>query len=267
MFNIDLSFFLSFGVGVEKLETLVLHYFDNDLISSNKFDYFLQIKLKNKKNINIYYTGRLLFQGNFQQEEVLKLVKYLLDTTNVCNFDVCIGSDEAGKGEVRGGMSVVAFAIKRENLANLIVLGVADSKRLQSQKLEALVDKVENLGWAFVELIEAEAFNAKWKQAGNLNKLLEQMHTSVLNYALKSIFKEWVNAKKYAIFVDKFTSRQSRIKSRLDIPQNSGIIVEYYEEHKAEKYPVVGAASIIAKSVYGNLLKTDKGYKDYKSVS
>lgn len=267
MFNIDLSFFPSFGVKNKTIEDLVIKYYRDVLVSSKGFNYFLQLKIKNKKNINIYNTGRLLFQGNWIEAEIVKLVDFLLKKTNVCDFDACIGTDEAGKGERRGGLVVVAFGIKREDLSKLIVVGVSDSKRLNIEQLSETARKLETLGIYAIEKLDSEQFNMRWKQIGNLNNLLEEMHTNAISKLMKLSFLKWKGARSYVVFIDKFKSTQSSIMSSISIPDNLGIFIKYFEEHKAEKYPVVGAASILAKFFYEKALKEDKGHKDYKSVS
>jgi|TARA_B100001741_G_scaffold64884_2_gene51249 ribonuclease HII len=146
-----------------------------------------------------------------------------------------IGVDEAGRGPVIGPLVVCAFA--HENSQELLELGVADSKRLSKKKREEL----------FEVLIQFEhqiiiCPPSRIDTHGNLNDL----EVVLFSEALKGLGIEG------EIILDACDVNEERFAQ--NVSEHSGYDCD--AEHGADdRYPVVGAASIIAKVTRDNLVK------------
>jgi ribonuclease HII len=142
-----------------------------------------------------------------------------------------VGIDEAGKGPVIGPLVVCGFAISREDLEDLIKLGIRDSKKLSKNKRKELSGLLSKKGECEIIMIQPE----------DLDKLMSK---KTINEILYESYEELIDKlKPEIVYVDSPDVKPDRLKKRLE---KKGI--EVIAEHKAdEKYPVVAAASIIAK--------------------
>jgi ribonuclease HII len=150
------------------------------------------------------------------------------------------GIDEAGRGPCLGPLVICGVTIKEEDEYKLKTLGVKDSKLLSPRVREELFDEIKKYVHDFKIIIvePAEIDDAVEKKDGlNLNWL----------EAAKSI--ELINSlKPDRSFVDCPSTNTKAYRERLE----SGLKTksEIIAEHKADvKYPVVSAASILAKVV------------------
>ncbi|MEM2742635.1 MAG: hypothetical protein QXF54_01360, partial [Candidatus Methanomethylicaceae archaeon] len=78
------------------------------------------------------------------------------------------GIDEAGRGPVIGPMVVAGIAIYEKDEANLLELGVKDSKKLSYKKREELYEKIIKIVKYHIEVIDAETIDKERKKK-NLN--------------------------------------------------------------------------------------------------
>lgn len=162
------------------------------------------------------------------------------------------GIDEAGRGPIVGPLVMCGLLIKEENEKKLVKLQVKDSKLLTREKREFLFDKIKDASSGFeIIIIEPEEIDRAVKNHDglNLNKL---------------------EARKSALIVNKLKPD----KAIIDAPSNN--ISSYKEyllgfidnkktqlilEHKADvNYPVVSAASILAKVTRDNEVEKIKKY-------
>lgn len=143
-----------------------------------------------------------------------------------------LGIDEAGRGPVIGPLVMAGFLIAENEVDKLIELGVKDSKKLSSARREELDPELRKIGKVFLEVIQP------WQiDAANLN-LLERRATK----------KIIISANPQKVIIDAF---ETRLKEKLNKPA-----IEIIAEYKADdKYPVVGAASIVAKVYRDNVIK------------
>lgn len=156
-----------------------------------------------------------------------------LDDTRVA------GVDDAGRGAVIGPLAIAGVVLKRRDLPKLKKLGVKDSKRLSPRRREQLAVQIRGLALQVhvVKLSPAEIDEVvrRKRKLYKLNRLEAQTMARVIE-ALKP----------EKAFVDASDVLADRYKRH--ILECLPIQVEIVSEHKADqKYPVVSAASIIAK--------------------
>ncbi len=145
------------------------------------------------------------------------------------------GIDEAGKGPALGSLVLCGVATDEKNVKALENLGVKDSKLLSKKERELLYESlITQVEYEVVVVTPKEIDTAIESQTSNLN-LLEAEKTA-------SIIKK---LKPNKVFVDCPDPTPSnyliQIEKHLLSPP------EIIAEHRAERYAVVAAASIIAK--------------------
>ena len=91
------------------------------------------------------------------------------------------GSDEAGKGDSFGGISVAAVLVKPQQLAELNEAGVCDSKRINDKRIRVLAP------WIRQNFIYAERI----LNAGEYNSLHQQHSANVNKHRQSSLGKNW----------------------------------------------------------------------------
>jgi len=142
------------------------------------------------------------------------------------------GVDEAGKGAVLGPMVVAAVGCG--SLEDFADLEVRDSKKLTPARREALFGKIEERFATAVRIIEAVDID-RLRTIMTMNALVARLHAEVINYlGPETAYVDAcdVNAWRYGRTVESQLNRQCRVVS---------------EHHADEHYPVVSAASIVAK--------------------
>lgn len=149
-----------------------------------------------------------------------------------------LGIDEAGRGPVIGSMFIGGFMVDENNIGDLEDLGVKDSKKLSDLKREGIRDKLEPVGEIFVEEFTASA----------IDNMMDVM--TINDIELKGFADVIDRAEPDKVIIDLPEPDGDRfigkVKDLLDIDHND---IEFIAEHGADdKYPVVSAASIVAKS-------------------
>jgi len=148
------------------------------------------------------------------------------------------GIDEAGRGPVIGPLVICGVVIEDKKLKHLEAIGVKDSKELTPSARQKLFYKIKKLVKNYkVVIVEPHEID-------------ESVNSEKTNI-------NWLEAKKSALIINNLKPD----KVIIDCPSNNvdmyrEMIIGYLEdkstavilEHKADtKYPIVGAASIIAK--------------------
>ncbi len=237
-----------------------INRFYNNLIENN--DLFLSPLVErnynyefvvSKDNINVkvqVYFGKkgvkTILQGN-KETELYKMLNELIIGENNFFEDVVqenipqkyIGSDESGKGDFFGPLVTAAFFVNEEISNELIKLNVRDSKTLSDNQINEIADKIkENFPENFsIFVLLPEKYNQLYDKLGrNLNKLLAYSHSQAIKPLLKKFDVSFV-------VIDKFSNRQLELEAEEKFKN-----VTFYKETKAEKYPGVAAASILARA-------------------
>jgi ribonuclease HIII len=190
-----------------------------------------------------YTSGKIVSNGPHSTAAVQNAILEMTPTTVV---PLVIGSDEAGKGEWLGPMTVAAVALTPEQTAMMRALGVMDSKSMSVVRISELSKtvrrnalKVESL------LISPETFNSQIeefrKEGKNLNDMLAWAHTKVISEVYEGIRTRNEHIK---IVVDQFArvKTEARLRGKIDLTQ-----IELVQRPKAEDEIAVAAASIIAR--------------------
>lgn len=153
------------------------------------------------------------------------------------------GIDEAGKGPVLGPMCVGGVLLDEKGLEDLSRIGVRDSKKLTAKKREALVSGIKDLALEYY-VLKVSPF-----QIDELRKMMTMNEIMVLCYS-----KVLEKLKPTRAFVDAADVNSGRFGENLKNNYNGDIDIT--SEHNAdEKFPVVSAASILAKVERDGLVK------------
>ena len=167
-----------------------------------------------------------------------------------------LGIDEAGRGPVIGPMVMAGFMIDDKNLPKLNGLKVRDSKLHTPKQRTRLYDQIILLGEYEIVVVLPEEIDASLEKAGyNLNWLEADKIAQLTN----KMRPGQLIADCPSPNIQKFTEY---VKARL-IDKKVKLVLE----HKAdENYPVVSAASILAKVTRDSAIATlRKIYGDFGS--
>ncbi|MDW8194390.1 MAG: ribonuclease HII [Nitrososphaerota archaeon] len=149
------------------------------------------------------------------------------------------GVDDAGRGSVIGPLVIAGVLMEGEEIPKLVQLGVKDSKLLSPAAREKLAVQIMQIALkhAVVKLSpqEIDRFVESRKKLHKLNWLEARAMAKVIEFLKPSL-----------AYVDASDIVEERFKEQ--ILRFLPFKVEIISEHKADrKYPVVSAASIIAK--------------------
>jgi ribonuclease HII len=169
-------------------------------------------------------------------------------------FIIIAGGDEAGRGAVLGPLVISLVSIKEGRIKKLAELGVRDSKMLSRKRREFLFDDIYSIAEDVKTYsITPEEINKAMKSNISLNEL-EAIHFARL---IESTNAPKVYLDSPDVIPEKFGIRISLISSKplkvngvkgKKVKAQKEAVARIIAEHKADiKYPVVSAASIIAK--------------------
>jgi len=145
-----------------------------------------------------------------------------------------IGIDEAGRGPVIGSIFVAGVA----NFEGLEAMGVKDSKRLSTAKREYLASLIEDTTEFYVVEMTAREIDERRKRQ-TLNEITVELFLNVLKHFRPD-----------RAFVDAADVKPERFATNLrsNYEEEGAGEIDIIAEWKAdERYPLVSAASIIAK--------------------
>ena len=155
-----------------------------------------------------------------------------------------IGVDEAGRGPVLGPMVVAGVRVAAD--APLRELGVRDSKLCTPETRRRLGPQIRRLCEdVVIKKIPPERIDS-YRRSGSLNELEAEVFAEVIRALLTARLPAGPEPDAVRVFVDAVDTDAQAFRSRL--LQHLGLRVELVSEHRAdERYPVVSAASILAK--------------------
>jgi len=152
------------------------------------------------------------------------------------------GVDDSGRGPIIGPLVIAGVLMDEEKVGGLLSIGVKDSKLLTPESRSYLAQKIQTVASkvSYVELTPAEIDEVvmKGRRLQRLN-LLEA----------KSMAKVIADLKPNAVWVDASDVKPERYARQIldELPASLKRTV-LVSEHKADKkYPIVSAASIMAK--------------------
>ncbi len=153
-------------------------------------------------------------------------------------MNLILGIDEAGRGPVIGPLVMAGVLIEEEKEQELKGLGVKDSKLINPKRRVFLFDKIRKLARRYDILIidpkeiddalNSDSLNLNWLEANKTVELINRLKPNKVILDCPS-----PNVAKYRRYVYELLDDKN---------------IDIVSEHKADlKYPVVSAASILAK--------------------
>ncbi len=207
-----------------------------------------------KKGISccLYTSGKLTVQGKDKDEfiryylepEILHNLTYSYPQTLAQDVGPHIGIDESGKGDFFGALCVAGVYATKEQIAELITIGVKDSKDLSDETILKLEGKIKALCAHHVIVILPEKYNELYASFHNLNSLLGWGHATAISELVTKTHCQDVT-------IDQFADE----KVVLNALKRKSLSVNLTQRHKAESDPVVAAASILARAAFVSTLK------------
>lgn len=152
------------------------------------------------------------------------------------------GLDDAGRGPIIGPLVIAGVLLDEERVHELVSIGVKDSKLLTSESRSDLARKIQGIAArvSYDELSPAEIDEV----------VLKGRRLQKLNFLeAKSMAKVIADLKPKAVWVDASDVKPERYARQIldELPASLKRTV-LISEHKADrKYPIVSAASIMAK--------------------
>ncbi len=145
-----------------------------------------------------------------------------------------VGVDEAGKGPVIGPMVVAGVMVQEDMLPMLERMGVRDSKAISPKKRDFLASKIREVGICYTLEVSSSEIDALRKRI-TMNEIVVESYVKVLKQLKPD--KAFLDAAD--VDADRFAKN---VQDRYDKS------IKIVSEHNADvKYPIVSAASIIAK--------------------
>ncbi len=224
---------------INELMNLIKEYKLKTVPVTNDYE-SLRVK-DNEISIILYNSGKLVYTENKSSR---KLLKSILETEE--GYDYILGSDETGKGEWYGPLVVVATALTPQEIMEMRILGVKDSKNIKKPQIIKLAEKIIAMDFTWQSItLKPRTYNNLYTQfqseGKSLNDIMAWAHSKVIQQTLAKI-----KYRKAKVVIDKFDFKKTdyRLKSidqtRLKIIQMTG----------GESEIPVATASIIAKYLF-----------------
>jgi ribonuclease HII len=160
------------------------------------------------------------------------------------------GIDEAGKGPVIGPMCIGGIKIEESKAHILKVLGVADSKKLTPKRREQLATQIKKYVDGFYILEVSPVQIDELRKIMSMNEIMVVCFSKVLEQLKPNL----VYADAADVKAERFAENLRRQYAKTN-PDHAKEI-EIISRHQADAiYPVVSAASIIAKVHRDNLIE------------
>lgn len=159
-----------------------------------------------------------------------------------------IGSDEVGKGEWLGPLTVAAVALNSEQSDYLVTQGVMDSKELSIERIFELYPIVKNncISYRIVTIAPLrfnELLHEVKDEGKSLNDMLAWAHATAIRDVYENSKKR--GYKNFRVIIDEF----DRIKTEVRLMRVINLLkIQLEQKPKAEQETAVAAASILAKA-------------------
>jgi len=222
--------------------TLLDHEFTYPRKSTNQYEDF---RIEFSGGVIVGYTSGKIVANNLESANLLQsVVKGMVYKSD---FEIIVGSDEAGKGEWLGPLTVAAVALSPEQANQLRSSGVMDSKELTVAKIGELAFEIEAHSLAYyIVVISPEKFDQKFnefhEEGKNLNDLLAWAHAKAISEVFEILGA--LGDARVLVVVDEFSAKklEERLSKVVDLDS-----VELIQRPRAEDNPSVAAASIMAR--------------------
>ncbi len=239
---------------LSKIQDIIKQLASHGLILSNieekQYNFEISVITKNEKVKVLVYFGKkgvlTTLQGDIKSETYLKIKQIVMGeslfdslTDGITEPGEYVGTDESGKGDLFGPLVVSGVYVNDRTKELLRKIGVKDSKLLTDEQIIILSKKIREVVPAVqrnVITINPEKYNQLYSSFKNLNKLLAWGHSKAIENIVTVI-------KVQTAVSDKF-GNEGLIISEL---AKKKIDINLHQEHKAERFTAVAAASILAR--------------------
>jgi ribonuclease HII len=149
------------------------------------------------------------------------------------------GVDDAGRGPIIGPLVIAGVLLDEKELDKLTALGVKDSKLLSPKRREHLAVEIRRIATKYCsERLSPEQID-KVVETGRKLHRLNRLEADVMAKVINTLRPDVAYVDASDVLADRFKAH---------IIEKLVFQVEIVSEHKADaKYPIVSAASIIAK--------------------
>jgi len=207
-------------------------------------------------NIILYHKGTI-FSPKGHDKFMQSLFDVISEIPSYTDFDIMIGQDEVGKGEIFGPIVVSSVALNQAQIIKLQIEGIRDSKNVDSNDIERLANyiKKNSILWC-TKYAGTDIFNEKYEEFKNesktINDFLAWTHSIALEESLKRLDKKGIGNKRLLLIIDEFDRIKTDDRIAKKIKDRN---IKVIQKPKAELSSVaVAAASIIAKNKRNKLL-------------
>jgi ribonuclease HII len=170
--------------------------------------------------------------------------------------DLICGIDEAGRGPVLGPMVICGVFVDKNQLESLIGIGVKDSKKLTYKKRSELSTQIKKICQNHrIIIVSPKEIDSRIKLKITLNRLEEIKFSEIIN-----------EIKPNELYIDAADVREKRFGNSI-LKLLNYTPLKIMSKHKADDlFPVVSAASIVAKDTRDNLIfDLQRKYGDFGS--
>lgn len=150
-----------------------------------------------------------------------------------------IGTDESGKGDYFGGLSVAAVYVTESTLLKLKSFDIRDSKRISDAVIRELAISIKKNCINSIVYIGPEKYNELYTKIRNLNRLLAWGHARAIENILEKV--DCKNVK-----TDQFGDKRFVLNALM----KKGKQITLEQRPKAEDDIAVAAASILARDEF-----------------
>lgn len=147
-----------------------------------------------------------------------------------------LGIDEAGRGCVIGPMVLAAVMVTQKSWDRLLKCGVKDSKKLSQKKREELVDEIRDIALGTEIAVVPPSKIDEYCVKKRLNVLEAEVAVELIKKRQPDV-----------VYIDAPGRGGHKFKEQLENLLGERQICIVAENHADDNYPVVAAASILAK--------------------
>jgi ribonuclease HII len=149
------------------------------------------------------------------------------------------GVDDAGRGPIIGPLVIAGVLVDETEISKLKLLGVKDSKVLSPRRREQLAISIKELALRYcMESLSPEEIDRVVETGRRLHRL-NRLEAHTMAKVIEHLRPDVAYVDASDVLADRFGEH---------IAEKLSFKVKIFSEHKADfKYPVVSAASIIAK--------------------
>ena len=199
--------------------------------------------------ITCYNSGKTVFQGKDAEIYASPFQNAIAESIIVPQA----GSDEVGTGDYFGPVCVAAVILHKEDLDTAVRLGIGDSKQISDEKIRAIAPEIEKCFVHTRLVLMPQKYNQVHVR-DNMNSIKAKLHNQAyINLAAKEPLPDFC-------MVDQFAEKGLYYHY---LKNEKQVIRTLRFETKAEdRYPAVGAASIIARHAFLSALDKMEEYYD-----